>query len=149
MEKLIINEQNTYSIEELKYYWRFIQGVINNQYCEIGIICDGAEVTAKEYTRQLCLFDIFDKKKKYELINHSLVIFPESVDYWGRCRYVLGSCNGSTLWIPMERDRFIWPMTTVSFKVGNVVCNFQKNELDKIEKIILNKKIGFWDRLFN
>jgi hypothetical protein len=149
MEKLIINKQDTYSIEEWKYYWKFIQGVINNQYCEVGIICDGAEVTAKEYTRQLCLFDINNRKKKYFLTNHSIVTFPESVDNWGFCKYVLGSCNGSTLWVPIDYERFIWSRTTVQFKVGNIACDFQENSLDKIKEFISDRKLSFWDRLFN
>ena len=149
MDKLIINDRDTYSVEEWKYYWRFIQGVINNQYCEIGIICDGEEVTAKEYTRQLCLFDMNKEKKKYFLTNHSPVTFPESVNNWGLCKYALTSCNGSTLWVPIDYERFVWSMTTIQFKIGNITCNFPKNYLNKIEKLISDKKLGFWKRLFN
>jgi hypothetical protein len=76
MEKFIANKEYA-TLEEIAYFWKFLKGVLENQCCEIGIICNGREVRAREYTRQLCLLRIKEKKNKYILRNDDAIIFSK------------------------------------------------------------------------
>jgi hypothetical protein len=104
MDKLIIKDG--YTIEEAEYIWKFVQGIIENKYCEIGIICNGKEVISREYSRQLCLFDLTETKKKFIATNNSVISFPESKISWGFHEYYTVNCNGSTLWFPSEYNKY-------------------------------------------
>lgn len=149
MEKFIKDKEYA-TLEEIAYLWKFLKGVLNNQYCEIGIICNGKEVEAKEYTRQLCLLEIKEKKRRYVLRNSSRISFPESDLSWGHLDYIIASCNGSNIWIP--NSMYLYPWTTCYFEPGKFFMEFPKESLKEIEAHALSyelykkKEIDWWNR---
>ena len=161
MEKLIFEDYSKYSINyfinkytigELKYIWTFIKGVLNNKYCEMGIICNGKEVDTKEYSRKLCLFDIEETSENLILKNNSIVVFSEAESFWGISNYNLVFCNGSALWIPQIYFKPIYLGNIISFNIGDISFNFNKKGLLEIKNEIYKnfeyKKINFLENLF-
>jgi hypothetical protein len=150
MDELIYNNCCECSLNDAKNNWKFIQGVIGDQICEIGLAYNWKEIDVPEYTRQVCLLDIEEKYNKIVLKNKSNIYFPLSESHWGRIDSAIAICNGIVFFHPVEKPKIIYNRCTCCFEAGSLKLTFSKNYLNMIKNMAnpKYKNSKFLEKLF-
>jgi hypothetical protein len=106
---------------------KFMDGIYNNLYCEVGLLTDNRELNINGYTRQLCRFEkqllknsffrkITKQPEQFLLSNSNVVGWEETYNKWGTIDGILLSCNGGIVYSKLEKPTTINLATIVFFK---------------------------------